>query len=354
MIATLRDIDAANQMTTRSKAKKSKAKAKGAAPAPRPHPIDAQYSELNATLTLMGSSDPDYSIIQTYLEQTAKPNAKYVTGWGEHHHHHLHAAWRVDRHGEAAAFNAAHGGLENRWLLWHGTNVAVVAAILKSGLRIMPHSGGRVGRGIYLADCQAKSASYTRPTIPGRNVFEDRIRAFYDEHNPEKAGNAAKVALKYQGREKQLMAELHHRYGVDAGGQQRDPESRLGIMFLVEAPIGRAFEVEQDGAPSRFTAPPPGFDSVVAKGRLGPQREFPTAPGSGVDGDSSHAELVLDGKRVRVPQGEMTGTAHLRTSSFDHNEILVYREDQHRIRYVVLIDWDRGAHPPLPGSDDDI
>lgn len=50
--------------------------------------------------------------------------------------------------------------LENRRLLWHGTNIAVVAAILKSGLRIMPHSGGRVGRGIYFASENSKSACY--------------------------------------------------------------------------------------------------------------------------------------------------------------------------------------------------
>jgi len=50
--------------------------------------------------------------------------------------------------------------LENRKLLWHGTNVAVVVAILKSGLRIMPHSGGRVGRGIYFASENSKSAGY--------------------------------------------------------------------------------------------------------------------------------------------------------------------------------------------------
>jgi hypothetical protein len=36
----------------------------------------------------------------------------------------------------------------------------VVAAILKSGLRIMPHSGGRVGRGIYFASENSKSAAY--------------------------------------------------------------------------------------------------------------------------------------------------------------------------------------------------
>ena len=50
--------------------------------------------------------------------------------------------------------------LENRRLLWHGTNIAVVAAILRNGLRIMPHSGGRVGRGIYFASENSKSACY--------------------------------------------------------------------------------------------------------------------------------------------------------------------------------------------------
>lgn len=38
--------------------------------------------------------------------------------------------------------------------------MAVVAAILRGGLRIMPHSGGRVGSGIYFASENEKSASY--------------------------------------------------------------------------------------------------------------------------------------------------------------------------------------------------
>jgi len=42
--------------------------------------------------------------------------------------------------------------------LWHGTDVSVVVAILKTGLRIMPHSGGRVGKGIYFASENSKSA----------------------------------------------------------------------------------------------------------------------------------------------------------------------------------------------------
>lgn len=35
-----------------------------------------------------------------------------------------------------------------------------MAAILNSGLRIMPHSGGRVGSGVYLASENGKSAGY--------------------------------------------------------------------------------------------------------------------------------------------------------------------------------------------------
>jgi len=60
---------------------------------------------------------------------------------------------------------AANDSLSNRKLLWHGTGVAVVAAILKSGLRIMPHSGGRVGRGIYFASENSKSAGYGMLTL---------------------------------------------------------------------------------------------------------------------------------------------------------------------------------------------
>ena len=72
---------------------------------------------------------------------------------------------RVNRHGEGCQRSAFYPwrNLGNRRLLWHGTNIAVVAAIMKSGLRIMPHSGGRVGRGIYLASENCKSASYVQP-----------------------------------------------------------------------------------------------------------------------------------------------------------------------------------------------
>lgn len=78
--------------------------------------------------------------------------------------------WRVNRHSEAANF-AEHSKLANCKLLWHGTNIAVVAAILKAGLRIMPHACGRVGRGLYLASEHAKSAGYVSCGRNGRDYI---------------------------------------------------------------------------------------------------------------------------------------------------------------------------------------
>jgi len=78
--------------------------------------------------------------------------------------------WRVSRHDEDKRFKP-YDKVANRKLLWHGTNCGVVASCLQGGLRIMPHSGGRVGRGIYLASEHGKSSGYTRPgDMNGRRV----------------------------------------------------------------------------------------------------------------------------------------------------------------------------------------
>ena len=75
---------------------------------------------------------------------------------------------------------------------------------------------------------------------------------------------------------------------------------------------------------------------MVARGRLGPDPE-------------ADLELEMDGRTVVVPQAAPTPVgshaepaappAACAASSFHHNEFLVYREDQHRIRYVLLLDW---------------
>src|SRR5262249_45158746 len=98
--------------------------------------------------------------------------------------------------------------IPDRKLLWHGTNVAVVAAILGSGLRIMPHSGGRVGKGIYLASENGKSAGY-----------------------------------------------------VGWAGS-------TGVMFLAEAALGKEHTITRDD--SSLKAAPKGCDCIVARGHTEP------------------------------------------------------------------------------------
>ena len=116
----------------------------------------------------------------------------------------------MDRDGEIAAFKA-HSAKGNRTLLWHGTNIAVAAAICSSGMRIMPNSGGRVGQGIYLANQSVKSGHYVQPAQDG-----------------------------------------------------------TGIMFLAEAAMGSVNYITQDDSRLKLSRLPPGTDSVVALGRIDP------------------------------------------------------------------------------------
>ena len=78
--------------------------------------------------------------------------------------------WQVNRHSEATSLTE-HSKLANRKLLWHGTNIAVVVAILKAGLRIMPHACGRVGRGLNFASEHAKSTGYVSCGRIGRDYI---------------------------------------------------------------------------------------------------------------------------------------------------------------------------------------
>ncbi|XP_021512719.1 protein mono-ADP-ribosyltransferase PARP3 [Meriones unguiculatus] len=166
-----------------------------------PHQLDRYYQLLRCQLHLLDSGAPEYKAIQTYLEQTGNsyrcPALQHV--------------WKVNREGERDRF-LAHSKVYNRRLLWHGTNVAVVAAILTSGLRIMPHSGGRVGKGIYFASENSKSASYVTP----------------------------------------MSCEGH----------------QVGYMFLSEVALGKEHRITTDD-PS-LKSPPPGFDSVIAQGQTEP------------------------------------------------------------------------------------
>ena len=102
-----------------------------AAPAKAMHPLDEQYNTLQADLSLLKSTSAEYKAIDKYF------NATKNTGG----HHKLLHVWKVARLDEDNKKRSLFCKLSNHKLLWHGTNVAVVAAILKGGLRIMPHSG---------------------------------------------------------------------------------------------------------------------------------------------------------------------------------------------------------------------
>jgi poly [ADP-ribose] polymerase 2/3/4 len=162
-----------------------------------PNPADENYKKLNANLDWVDPKDREYDILKTYMERTAAGYYKLK----------LIDAFRVDRKGEGERF-AAHDHIAERKLLWHGTNVAVVAAILGSGLRIMPHAGGRVGKGIYLASENGKSVGY-----------------------------------------------------VGWSG-------KTGVMFLAEAALGREHTITRDN--SSLKCAPKGCDCVVARGHTEP------------------------------------------------------------------------------------
>ena len=167
-----------------------------------PYPGDLHYKSLNADLSLVVKASQEYKKIQQYFDKTksSESNAQ------------LFDVWQVDRQGERERFEKF-GALKNRKLLWHGTNIAVVAPIITSGLRIMPHSGGRVGSGIYLASMQEKSGSYTSG------------------------------------------------YG-----------SKFACMVLCESALGKAHKVTEDGShASSLKKAPNGFDSVHAVGTITPK-----------------------------------------------------------------------------------
>ncbi|XP_048346773.1 protein mono-ADP-ribosyltransferase PARP3 [Sphaerodactylus townsendi] len=167
-----------------------------------PHPLDKDYGLLKCELSLVDPSAEDYKLIVTYVQNTGCTYRKLK----------VLNIWKVNRDGEASRF-VTHNQLENRRLLWHGTNVAVIAAILKSGLRIMPHSGGRVGKGLYFASENSKSACYVGTT-----------------------------------------------------------SKQVGIMFLNEVALGKEHRITRDDC--SLCKPPNGYDSVLACGVTEPDPAY--------------------------------------------------------------------------------
>lgn len=179
------------------------------------NPLQHNYRQLETDLEALDKSSDEFKQIETYTNNTTQ-TASHCHGWcmGSNVKRSIIDVFRVNRHSEADRYKK-HDKLGNRKLLWHGTTAAVVAAIFKGGLRIMPHSGGRVGRGIYLASENNKSAAYVRPSVDSFNN-----------------------------------------------------DTNTGLMFICEAALGKMHCIKKDN--SRLVAAPPGFDSVLAQGQSEP------------------------------------------------------------------------------------
>jgi len=217
------------------------------------HPIDAKYKMLNNKIEPVDKKSDEYQRIQNFMDKT-KEGYRLT----------LLDAYKVNRASELDGFTKF-DDIEERKLLWHGSKVAVFAAILTGGLKIMPHSGGRVGRGLYFADMIGKSAAY---------------------------------------------CGLHN---------------NIGLVLLNEVILGKASEITSDD-PSLVVAPK-GHQSVLAKGIKMP------------DPKSDYVDKTLSssGHPVVFPQGDITTLKH--SSSFAHNEYLVYDQTQVSMKYLLKIRW---------------
>ncbi|KAH9887772.1 poly polymerase catalytic domain-containing protein [Xylariomycetidae sp. FL2044] len=124
--------------------------------------LDRQFRGLGLQeMTALNPQEEEFLQLKQYLMDTrgATHNANYTVS----------QIFRIEREGETARFEEAHGASSDRRLLWHGSRCTNFGGILSQGLRIAPPeapvSGYMFGKGIYLADMSSKSANYCCPYI---------------------------------------------------------------------------------------------------------------------------------------------------------------------------------------------
>jgi poly [ADP-ribose] polymerase len=121
-------------------------------------PVDILYLRLGAELDVLDSSSSEFSMVKTYYDNTSSISGDLVN------------VFKVNRHSEAVRY-AAHDSLHNRQLLWYGTPIGSVVANIVNGIRIQPHSVGRLGTGIHFANEASRSAVYATPNSARLHVL---------------------------------------------------------------------------------------------------------------------------------------------------------------------------------------
>ncbi|XP_047514083.1 poly [ADP-ribose] polymerase 1-like isoform X2 [Pieris napi] len=130
------------------------------------------YLKLKTEILPLDTDSPEYGTVMKYsLNTQSKAHSFQIK---------VEQIFSVDRQGEAERFEP-YAAFPNRKLLWHGSRLSNVAAILLEGLRIAPEgverTGDMFGKGIYFADVVTKSAqyAYTTPDHPAAVLLLCRV-----------------------------------------------------------------------------------------------------------------------------------------------------------------------------------
>jgi len=122
------------------------------------HPFDYVYRATNLQIEHIPRTSEEFKALYSYATVTSQRSAG------------VRNIFRIQRKGEPERMEKFKG-LENHFLLWHGSKVSNFLGIFSEGLRVAPPnapvSGYAFGKGIYFADMLSKSMGYTDTSSTG-------------------------------------------------------------------------------------------------------------------------------------------------------------------------------------------
>jgi len=254
------------------------------------HPIDYIYAGLGVHMAKVHHWENEFHWIDAlvYNEQSRQT-------WE------IYNIFRISRKGEDERFEP-YKDFPNRQLLWHGSGLVNFCGILSQGLRIAPPeadvSGYAFGKGVYYADCFAKSIGYCREVVGPANFgggYNMRNRC---NNNNDQSDTSTKCLLlcevalgnPYLAHQSELLdlvkigPDCHSTHAI--GHRQPDPSQAIVTPDGVRIPIG-------------------------------PMRETP----------------IPVGWKPKGPPPDHAQQYH----ATERNEFIVYREEQCRMRYIVQV-----------------
>lgn len=117
------------------------------------NPVDYVYDCLQTNISVL-EGGPEFELIKQYIENTCDN----FTNWKKFN------LFKIMRKGEGERYEAFEH-LDNKCLMFHGSQMSNFMGILSQGLRIAPPeapaTGYMFGKGIYFADQFRKSANYS-------------------------------------------------------------------------------------------------------------------------------------------------------------------------------------------------